>query len=315
MGERKAWLEGELMPDDPAGIARLSPHLRLLEDRMQRTQEMAQRLGRYEPPRDAPMGLEDALGPFFLHHLKECLARRPELAPLKAVLELQRARLVPTRDLIALSSLCRWIQEAKGLSGGPLDWIRSALEAYEGGHFRVDATGVLPAVAPLLGDAKVEMDDHVVLGNFGENPYSSWIARDGLSRPFRSPNPDRLAPDIRHTVLQNIHREAVVLRLLDHSAVYETPGLVESIVELSRSATVHARIATRPELHAGAVNGRVPVALLKSPVTIPSALLRTLVHPSHVPFSEMKVLYRGRSTLRPEVTEEIGRYLRHVHAL
>lgn len=315
MAERKAWLEGELMPDDPSAIARLTPHLRLLEERIHRTQEMAQRLGRYEPPRDAPMGLEDAMGPFFFNLFRECLGKRPELAPLKAVLDLQRSRLVPTRDLTALATLCRWVQEARGLPGGPLDWIRGALEAYDGGHFRVDVTGALPGVAPLLSEARVEMDDKTVLGNFGENPYSSWIARDGLSRPFRSPNPDRLAPDIRHTVLANIHRESVLLKLLDHSEVYGTAGLVESIVELSRSAAVHARIATRSELHAGPVNGRVPLALLRSSVTIPTALLRTLVHPSHVPFPELKALFRARSGLRPEVAEEIGRYLRVVHAL
>lgn len=315
MGERKNWLEGELMPGEPDAIARLTPHLKLLEDRMQRTQEMAQRVGRYEPPRDAPMGLEDGLGPFFFNLFRESLAKRPELAGLKALIDLQRARLVPTRDLTALATLCRWVQEAKGLSGGPLDWIRTALEAYDGGHFRVDLTGAAPAVGVLLAEAKIETDGACALGNFGENPYSSWIARDGLTRPFRSPNPDRLAPDVRHTVLSNIHRENILLKLLENSSVYATPGVVESIVELNRSPAVHTRIATRSELHAGSVNGRVPVSLLKSQVTIPSAVLRTLVHPSHVPFSELKSLFRSRSTLRPEVAEEIGRYLRQVHAL
>lgn len=315
MAERKAWLEGELIPDDPAAIARLTPHLKLLEDRMQRTQELAQRLGRYEPPRDAPMGLEEVLGPFFLKHLRDALDRQPDLAGLKYAIDLQRARLVPTRDLIALATLSRWAREARGASGGPLEWICAALESYEGGHFRVDVAGVLPAVSPLLAEAKVDADETSVRGNFGEYPYASWIARDGLSRPFRSPNPDRLAPDIRQTVLQNIHRENVLLKLLDRNSVYETPGLVETVVEHSKSPAVHARIATRSELHSGSVNGRVPAALLRSPVSIPSALLRTLVHPSHVPFSELKALFRSRSGLRPEVAEEIGRYLRQVHAL
>lgn len=315
MVERKSWLEGELMPDDPAAIARLTPHLKLLDDRIQRTQELAQRLGRYEPPRDAPMGLEESMGPFFFKHFRDALERQPSLADLKAVIELQRARLVPTRDLIALMTLCRWVQEAKGLPCGPLDWIRAALEAYDGGHFRVDVAGVMPAVSPLLTEARVFADETVVHGNFGENPYSSWIARDGLCRPFRSPNPDRLAPDIRQTVLSNIHRENVLLKLLDQSSVFETPGLVETMVEISKSPAVHARIATRSELHTGSVNGRVPLALLRSPVTIPTALLRTLVHPSYVPFSELKALFRARSGLRPEVAEEIGRYLRQVHAL
>lgn len=315
MGERKAWLEGELAPEDPGAIARLTPHLKLLEDRIQRTRELAQRLGRYEPPRDAPMGLEDGLGPYFFNHLRECLGRRPELAPLLAVLDLQRSRLVPTQDLVALATFCRWAQESRGTAGAPLDWIRAALEAYDGGHFRVDVRGAMPGVAPLIAEGRMETDGDVALGNFGENPYACWIARDGLTRPFRSQNPDRLAPDIRHTVLCNIHRDGILLRLLDTPAAQGAPGLIETVVENSKSPAVHARIATRPELHSGPVNRRVPIALLKSQVSIPIALVRTLVHPSYVPFPELKSLFRSRSTLRAEVADEIGRYLRQIHAL
>jgi hypothetical protein len=315
MAERKNWLEGELAPAEPAAIARLSPHLKLLEERIQRTQELTHRIGRYEPPRDAPMGIENALGPFFFSHLRECLGRRKELAPLLEAIDLQRSRLAPTRDLTALATLCRWAHEARGGNGGPLEWFRAALRAYDHGHFRVDLEGALPAAAPLLEEAKAATDGNFALGNFGENPYSTWIARDGLTRPFRSQNPDRLAPDVRHTVIANIHRENILLRLLENPSVYNTPGLVESVVELSRSQAVHARIASRTELHAGSVNGRVPAALLKSPVSFPTALLRTLIHPSYVPLPELKALHRTRSLLRPEVVEEIARYLRQVKAI
>jgi hypothetical protein len=311
MGERKNWLEGELNSGEPEAVARLTPHLKLLEDRMRRAQEMAARLGTFEPLRDAPLGLEDAMGPFFFAQLREGLARSPTLAPLLEVIELQRHKRIPTSDLIALSTLCRWVQEARGAATGPLEWIRAALQAYDHGHFGVDAAGTLPALDSLLNEVRLEREESFVLGNFGENPYHSWMARDGLTRPFRSANPERLLPDIRATVLANIHRDTIILKLLDSPKVFETPGLVETIVEGSRSASVLSKIATRRELHAGAANARVPVALLKSPVSIPTALLRTLVNPVHVPAVELKALHRVRSGLRAEVAEEILRYLRH----
>ncbi|HLP42489.1 MAG TPA: hypothetical protein VK465_13355, partial [Fibrobacteria bacterium] len=62
-------------------------------------------------------------------------------------------------------------------------------------------------------------------------------------------------------------------------------------------------------------NSRVPLALLRSPVAIPSALVRTLLHPSRVPLAELKTLWRSRSTLRADAAEEVGRYLRHAQAL
>ncbi len=315
MCERKHWLENDLASGDPDSVARLSPHLKLLEDRMHKAQELAQRLGAFGTIQNGPMGLEDAMGPYLFSHFLECLLKVPALAGLKETLDLQRAKRIPTRDLIALSSLCRWVSEARGATGGPLEWVRLALTAYDRGHFRIDVAGSLPSVEVILSEAKVERDGTLVLGNFGENPYSSWIARDDLTRPYRSSNPDRLAPNLRSLVLANLHRDQVLLKMLDNAKVYGAPGLIEAIVEGSRSSLVHSKIATRSELHAGAVNGRVPVALLRSAVSIPTALLRSLIHPSHIAFSEMKVLYRNRSTLRPEVGEELHAFLKQAYAI
>lgn len=315
MGERKNWLESDLGSGDPESVARMTPHLKLLEERMQKAQELAQRLGGYGPILDAPMGIEEGMGPFFFAHFKECLAKAPELASFKETLELQQQKRVPTRDLIALSTLCRWLMEARGLNVGPLEWVRAALEAYDRGHFRLDVAGGIPAVEILLSEAKVERDGTLVLGNFGENPYSSWIARDGLTRPFRSSNPDRNPPDLRSLVLANIHRDNIILKLLDQPKVYSSPGLVEAVVENSRSPVVHGKIAGRRELHTGAVNCRVPLALLRSRVEIPIALLRSLIQPVFVSFTDMKSLFRAREGLRPDVVAELHAFLTQAYAL
>ncbi len=316
MAERKNWLEGDLCGEgNPDTVARLTPHLKLLEDRIQKSTELSQRLGGYGPVQDGPLGLEQAMGPIFFAHLKEYLAKHDDLAGLKEAFDAQQAKRVPTRDLIALSTLHRWLMESKGAPGGPLDWVRAALESYDRGRFRMDISGGVSAVEILLSEAKVERDGNVVEGHFGENPFTSWIARDGLTRPFRSSNPDRIPPDLRALVMANLHRDTIILKLLDNARVFQTQGLVESIVEGSRSTLVHAKIATRRELHSGPTNGRVPSALLRSPVSIPSALLRTLIHPSYVSFTEMKSLYRGRSALRQEVTQELHHFLKQAYAL
>lgn len=314
MGERKNWLESDLGSGDPETVARLTPHLKLLEDRMHKAQEMAQRLGGYGAIQDGSAGLEEAMGPFFYAHFTDGL-KAPGLSGLKEALAMQRAKRVPTRDLIALSSLCRWLCEARGASAGPLEWVRMALAAYDRGHFRLDVAGGLPAVEALLSEARVERDGTLVLGNFGENPYSSWIARDDLTRPYRSSNPDRISPDVKSLVASNLHRDGVILKMLDSAKVYQTPGLVEAVVEGSRSSLVHSKIAARSELHAGPANGRVPLALLRSGVSIPGALLKSLIHPSLIAFSEMKVLYRAKSALRPEVADELHAFLKQAYAI
>jgi hypothetical protein len=314
LGERKRWLEESLPSGDPDMVARLSPHLSLLEARLAGMQGLAQRLGSLGSLQDRPMGLEEAMGPFFFERFVEGL-RAPGLAGLKEVLESQRGKRAPTRDLIALSSLCRWMVEARGLAAGPLDWVRMALSAYDHGQFRIDLQGGLPAVEALLLEARPGREGNVVSGDFGECPFSSWVSRDGLTRPYRSSNPDRLAPDLRLLVLANVHREAVMLKLLDHPRVRETEGLVADIVQASRSPLVHAKIATRPELHGGPACARVASALLKSPVSLPVALMLPLIHPALVPFQEMKALYRNRSELRTEVAEGLRAFLKQAYAL
>jgi hypothetical protein len=313
MAERKRWLEDGLPSGDPDAVARLAPHLDLLESRMAGAQALAQRLGRLGALQETSMGLEEAMGPFCFERLLEGL-EAPGSEDLKRVMELQRAKRAPTRDLIALSSLCRWLAEARGTSAGPLDWVRMALEAYDHGHFRLDVRGGLPAVEALLREARVVREDSWVSGHFGEYAYSSWTARDGLTRPFRSSNPERLAPDLPGLVRANLHRETVILKMLDEERVRMTPGLVEAIVAGSPSPVVHAKIASRPELRTGPACARVAAALLRSGVAIPAALWQPLLHPDLVPFPEMKALYRDRAALRPEVAEALRAYLKQAYA-
>ena len=314
IGERKHWLELDLIPGELESVARMTPLLKHLEQRMQKALEMAKRLGGYGPILNATLGIEENLGVFFYAHFKQCLGKLPELQAFKETLELQRIKRVPTEDLIALTTLSRWVMEARGQTKGPLEWIRLALESYDQGHFRLDIDGRYSAVEALLLEAKTERDGNFVLGNFGENPYSSWVARDGLTRPYRSANPDRIPPDLRSTVLANIHNDNILLKLLEHSKVYLSPGLIEMIVEGNRSPLVHEQIASRRELHTGVTNGRVPIALLRSPVEIPASLLRALIHPQHVSFTDMKSLYRSREELRREVVTELHRFLTLAYA-
>ncbi len=315
MAERKNWLESNLNSGDPSSVAKITPHLKLLEDRLQRAQEMAARLGGYGPVIDSPMGFEEAMGPFFFAYFKDSIAAVPELAPFRKILGLQQEKRVPTKDLISLSTLCRWIFEAREIKAGPLDWIQMALESYEQGHFKLTLESGHPAVEALLQEARVERDGDEVFGNFGEDPYSSWIARDELTRPYRSSNPNRTAPDLRSLLFENMHRENIILKLLDHPKVHLTPGLIEAVVEAIQLESVHTKIASQQELHTGPINGLVPIALLKSKVNISAEILRNLIHPQFISFTNMKSIYRTRDLLRPQVVEGLGAFLKQAYSV
>jgi hypothetical protein len=103
--------------------------------------------------------------------------------------------------------------------------------------------------------------------------------------------------------------------LLENAKVYMTPGLVETIVEGSTSTQVHETIASKRELHSGNINNRVPLALLKSQVKISTALIKKLIHPTIISFTDMKVLYRSRESLRADVVAELYNFLKQAYAL
>lgn len=315
MEQRRQWIFDGLISGDPEMVIKQTPHLKLLEERISKTQELAERLGNFGSLHDEPMSLSAAMGPVLFTQLKAALAGVCELKPLLAILEIQEQKRVPTRDLIALSTLTRWNLEGQGLKTNPIEWIRMALDCYNKGHFSLDITNGLPAVDILISEVTVEKSGTSVFGNFGENPYMSWIARDGLSRPFRSSNPDRNPPDLRSLVLANIHRDQIILKLLEQPTVYLYPGVVETIVAHTASISVLTTVAKRPELHTGEANGRVPVALLRSLVELPLQIIAKLIDPCFISFTDIKALYRMREKLREGVVEELHQFLVRAYAI
>jgi hypothetical protein len=158
----------------------------------------------------------------------------------------------------------------------------------------------------MVTSAGAEVEGNVVCGDFSTRTHSGWIGPDLLTVPLaRKPEPMSL----RMLVANSMNREVLLGRLLENPKVYGTPGLVEKIVERSRSARIITRIARTPALHRGAANAAVPAALLRSPVNIPIELIRRFVSTRYVNLTELRKLSRIPSELRPAVAREISSYL------
>ncbi|MDD5674720.1 MAG: hypothetical protein PHC61_11190 [Chitinivibrionales bacterium] len=241
------------------------------------------------------------------------LSRHARLVPLCEVLRLQSVKMVPTRSLVALASLCRWIQEAAGGESSPLRWISQALSIYDQNRFSVDVGNALPALRDSIEQSGAWIDGTVVSGSFSDKLYSQWIGADGLCRPLHKPEEKQtLEPEMEiwQIVKLNISNDPFIARLLDNSVFYMTPGVVEYIALHSRSSMVLSKIASLNYLYAGAGNQNVPAALLKSPVTIPMSLLRQFLKPSFFSPAHLRMLLSAAvSEMRHEVIDEIQAYL------
>jgi hypothetical protein len=234
------------------------------------------------------------------------------VVPLKEALSLQYRKCAPTRSVVALMSLYRWVFEAHGITVSPIIWAQRALEMYDEGRFRIGLGTVIDRLRDHLLEAGAWIEGETVSGSFTDRLYSQWIGTSGLSRPLDRKNESEEREKnltIRQMVYRFFNNSSVMLRLLDNSEIIGTPGIVEFIAKNSRSAAVLSKIASNNNLYAGPNNAGVPAALLTNPARIPLTLLRIFFKPSFFSRMELKRLLVSSSQMRPEVVSELQEFL------
>ena len=144
--------------------------------------------------------------------------------------------------------------------------------------------GSAPDLAPSLGWAQVEATE------------DDGDAADGR--------------DLKRRVMLSLDSTAVTIAHLRNPKVSAIPGLVEDIVNRTRSLQVAEMIATQRPLNRGFANRGVPLALLRSPLNIPMNCLRKFVHVQCVSKMELRRLASRRTGVRREVAHEVAHYLK-----
>lgn len=292
-------------------MARVLPSIRTFDENARDADRLATAIENNEGLEKRSLTIVEALNCESFDQWIKPIRKNPEFALLFQTFEAQLEKLVPTRSLIALSSLFRWIDESRHRKSGPLDWINSALAAYTRNRFSVDAGPAIGSIGDMVTNGGAWVDGSVVSGNFSDRLYSQWIGPDMLTRPFQraeQEKPEEKHVTYRQLISAHIHNDALIDKLLDVSTVYQTSGLVEYITTRSRSPRILTKIATRNNLHSGSGNGGVPRALLKNPAPLPIDLLRQFIKRSYFNMVELRTLLND-GTIRPEVIKEIRGYL------
>lgn len=309
--DRVNWLSENTDPYNMQTMARILPRLRIYDEAVHEGLDLAARQEKGEP-----VGLRILS---FEAHMKEGafkkwlgkIGKSDSLSRLARLIEIQREKKIPTLDLIALSSLCRWTWEAAGdvRSSGPLDWVEKAMDCYHDGEFSVEAGDSARMLLPALTGSGAKMNGRAVTGNFGMKSFPAWVGRDLLTKSFMR-GMDEGSLDIKAVVAQNITRDSVIEALLNNPKVFQHPGMVAFIVQTSRSVGLLSRIAKSRELTSGFANRDVPLSLLNSPCNIPVSLLRPFINTRNVPLIDLKHLARAKAGVRREVKAEAETYLR-----
>ncbi len=307
--DRVIWLSENTDPYNLKTMARILPRLRIYDEAVHEGLDLARRQDAGEPVGLKVVSFEAYLKDSLFNKWLSKVAKRESVARLAHLMERQREKKIPTLDLIALSTLCRWTYEASGEPSTPLDWIEKAMACYRDGVFEVEAGQAARILQPALSGSGAKMAGTLVTGNFGVKTYPAWIGRDLLTKSFLK-GVDEGSLDIKAVITQNITRDSLVESLLNNPKVFQMPGLVAFICATSRSAGLLSKIAKSRQLHTGFANRDVPLALLQSPCNIPVSLLRPFVNVKYVPLIDLKHLARAKAGIRRVVKEEAEAYLK-----
>jgi hypothetical protein len=306
--DRVNWLSENADPYNMKTMARVLPRLRIYDEAVAEGLDLAKKLESNAPVGGKILSFEMQMKGAFDKWCKK-IAKPNALQILSELVAEQRAKKIPTIDLVALSTLCRWTFEIRGEKSSPMDWVTMAFKCYRDGAFEVDAAEAAAILVSTLSSSGVKGQGSRVTGHFGKKLYPALVGRDLLTKTFMKAADEGLV-DMKAVIAQNITRDSVIEALLNNPKVFQAPGLVAFIVQTSRSVGILSRVAKSRELHTGFANRDVPLSLLESPGNIPMSLLRPLINARNVPVIELKRLGKAKAGIRREVKQEIENYLK-----
>lgn len=301
--QRSEWLSDHVDSYDMKAIARLLPLLTVCDEQSSVLRDIAGRLEKHGTLGRAVLTFEYTMHTDSFEKWKKKAGNDPSLRQFCAIIEMQRARLVPLKQLIAVTTLSRHLHSS---DAKPLTWIHHALSCCTAEGFRMDIGSSVQSVKKLLNIYSITPSGSIINGSFSSGAYLQWLSHDMLTR---KPVAEEETPSPRELVMRCINNDSLLLRLLENPKVSGIPGMVEKIVNNSRSLAILQKIATIRELHSGHANHGVPIALLKNPTHIPLSQLRQFINTRYIPLVEMKEMLHNPFGIRRDIFTEIKTYV------
>lgn len=297
--QRTIWLSENVDAYDMRAIARLMPLLSVCDEQGSVLEEIASRLENGGSLGRTVLTLEYAMKSDYFEKWLRKTGAEPSLHPWLRLISEQRAKLIPTVQLVAVATLSRLLHRT---DTPELTWIAHALSSCTTEGFRMDTGQAINRIQPLLAQTTVTITGTVLSGTFSETALTALIATDMLPRHLEE---DADEPSPRELVMRCISNDALLLRLLDNPKIAGTPGLVAKVAATTRSLAVLQKIATKRELYTGQPNREVPLALLRNPAHIPLLHLRPFMNVKYITLMDMKDILHNPYGVRKEVFEEI----------
>ena len=311
-------LAARVDPYDSARVARLLPLLSRYDQDIEHMKDVVSRLATYQPFYERRLTVEHAISDTETDRLVRALLAEEDTIGMGRLLVALRGNLLLDRPFAAFVSVTyeMALRRAKTLKrGSPTDLHSTML-------------GILETVKE-GSSLYLKMESKVLDEMDAELPARGWrrSAPDMLEIVIRDDQvhvllePDGMpklgiaesgthAMSLKDLVRSQLQNDAFILGILENPRASSVPGIVEIIAGQCRSLRVLDKIARTPSLYTGAANKNVAAQLLMNPSRIPLTSLRRFMNVRFVSRMDLRQMTRNKSGLRPEVFQEIDRYLR-----
>jgi hypothetical protein len=305
---RSEWLSDHVDSYNMRAIARILPLLTVCDEETCTLREIGERIGRGDRLGRPILTFEYAMRTDSFEKWLKKASKDQTAGGFLDLLRMQRTRLVPVRNLVAVATLSRCLHSP---SAPALTWIRHALENSTPEGFKIDAGNDIGKLKRHIERCAVEVRGTIISGSFEGASFIPLIGTDMLTRKEEHDDAD-LSP--RELVARCINNDLLLIRLLENPRISGAPGVVQHIATVSRSLSVLQKIALTGELYSGYANNGVPLALLRNPTHLPLNLLRPFINIRHVPFNDLKAILNNPYGIRPDVLQEVKQFISQRYA-
>lgn len=299
---RSDWLSENVDTYDMKKMMRLLPLISLCDEYAKSVIDLSVLIEKGTTPGAPVLSMEQAMKTDAFEKWLKQISKQPELAFFHTVLTNQRAKMIPTRFLTAVSSICRYLLDD---DPEPLSWIALAMDNCTRDGFSIESSGSTAELKNILNGSGAVVNGNCIEGDFTKNSFTQLTGDDHCTRELK--NAGEIS--VREMVNRCMRNDTLLARLLDNPKVYNAPGLIERIAHSSHSHFILLKIAVTRELYTGQANVGVPLALLKNPSNIPITQLRQFINPRYVSMIEMKDLMKFPFSIRREVFTEVQSFL------
>ncbi len=320
MERRVSHLASRVDPYDGRSISRLMPVLSFYDQDIEHLKNVVGRLSTYRPFYDRLLTMEHVLSASEMDKLQKMLNKEVFGHAMGRIIAAVRENPLLDRELAFLTSavyqvaLLRHEARPNGAPPDLLSILFGILDTVRGEprlHVIIEPE-LAHKLFPVVQDwGFVHMLPDIFVLTYRDEWAGNFVLPDGTpSLPAKAGARPETPVSMRDLIQRQLSNDAFLVGILENSRVTGMPGIVPMIAMQTRSVRVLDKILTSRNLITGPANKEVPRLILTNPTRVSIQSLKSIINVRYISRVDLDRLGKPTSDVRPEVRNEIAKYMK-----